>query len=158
MMINNTLLVTAISLFGLVVGLGCGSDPEDPGPGMSTPDASNADMDTVDAATEDMAVPDAGNCEGAGPPINPETLPNGVVSVAYEQDLEVLGGSQEGVNWSIADGALPTGLALDTMTGTIAGTPTMAGESTFAVSAEIPLSGECVIQPAYRGFTVTVSE
>jgi hypothetical protein len=165
---NNTLLLTAFSLFGLVVGLGCGSDPEDPTPDMSAPDAAmadmgtadaaTADMDTADAATADMTAPDAGGCEGAGPPINPETLPNGVVSVAYEQDLEVLGGSQEGVTWSIAEGALPAGLDLDAMTGTIAGTPTMAGESTFAVSAEIPPGGECVIQPAYHEFTMTVTE
>jgi hypothetical protein len=167
-MMNKTLLATAFSLFGLVVGLGCGSEPQGTDPDMNAADADvsdmnatdvdAADMGIADADVEDMGIADAGNCEGAGPPIEPETLYNGVVSVAYELDLEVFGGSQEGVTWSIAEGALPTGLALDVMTGSISGTPTMAGESTFAVSADIPPSDGCVIEPAYRDFTMTVTE
>ena len=95
--------------------------------------------------------------EGSGPPIQPGTLPDGVVGLEYSQDLEVVGGAQEGVVWSVASGSLPDGLTLDTMTGPIAGTPTAVGEFTFAVDATVQATGPCAIQPGYAEFIMIVA-
>src|SRR5207302_10219945 len=58
--------------------------------------------------------------------ITTPSLPNGTVNTAYSQTLSAAGGTG-GNTWTIASGALPTGLSL---TGaTIAGTPTTAGNN-----------------------------
>ncbi len=121
-------------------------------------DTTDSNTETTDAAPPPMVDTGGGRgCEGSGPPIEPETLSNGVVGIEYSQDLEVIGGSQEGVAWSIASGALPDGLTLDTMTGTITGTPTVAGEFSFAIDATVPTTGQCVIQPGYADLTITIA-
>ena len=64
------------------------------------------------------------------PVITTTSLPNGTVGNNYSQTL----GTQDGRpgEWTIASGALPAGLALSA-TGTISGTPTVAGTSNFTV-------------------------
>jgi len=62
------------------------------------------------------------------------TLPRAVTGTTYSQTLAADGGVGT-VSWSIASGALPTGLALGSTTGTLAGTPTVAGTYEFTVLA-----------------------
>ncbi len=60
------------------------------------------------------------------------TLPAGSVGAAYSATLTAAGGTSP-YTWSITTGTLPAGLTLNASTGTIAGTPTAAGTSTFTV-------------------------
>ncbi|MFN0098684.1 MAG: beta strand repeat-containing protein [Gemmatimonadaceae bacterium] len=63
--------------------------------------------------------------------ITTTSLPNGTRSSAYSQSLLATGGS--GVySWSVASGALPSGLTLAN-NGLLSGVPTSAGTSTFVV-------------------------
>ena len=60
-------------------------------------------------------------------------LPNGTVGVQYDQTLEATGGSGN-YKWSLAsDNDLPDRLGVDPYTGTIGGTPTEAGTTSFQV-------------------------
>ena len=65
------------------------------------------------------------------PVITTSTLPAGSVNVAYATALAASDGSGP-YTWSLASGSLPTGLSLSTG-GTIGGTPTAGGTSTFSV-------------------------
>ncbi len=60
-----------------------------------------------------------------------QSLPNGIVGIAYTTSLTAANGTQP-YAWSVIAGALPTGLTLST-TGQISGTPTVAGTS-FSVT------------------------
>ena len=62
------------------------------------------------------------------------TLPPGTASLSYSATLQASGGSG-GYRWTVLAGSLPAGLALDAVTGSISGIPTMAGSSTFTVRA-----------------------
>jgi hypothetical protein len=102
--------------------------------------------------------------------INPATLsittvslPSGTVATAYSASLGAQGGTTPYTNWSLSSGSLPAGLTLNASTGTISGTPTTAGTSTFTVkltdsgspaqTATQPLS----ILVAPPGFTITTT-
>ncbi len=70
--------------------------------------------------------------------INPSTLPNGTVGVAYSQTLTASTTAAGPFTWSIASGSLPSGLSLGTSTSAtdkISGTPTTNATSTFSVKA-----------------------
>ena len=58
-------------------------------------------------------------------------MPNGGVGASYSKTLTSTGGAPP-VAWSIASGALPSGLTLDPSTGVISGTPTAATGATPA--------------------------
>jgi len=60
-------------------------------------------------------------------------LANGTSGTAYSATLQASGGTGSYV-WSVSAGTLPAGLSLST-TGTISGTPTAAGTTTFTVRA-----------------------
>jgi len=62
------------------------------------------------------------------------SLPRAVTGTAYSQTLTADGGVGT-VSWSIGSGALPAGLALASATGTLSGTPTVAGTYEFTVLA-----------------------
>jgi uncharacterized protein with beta-barrel porin domain len=65
--------------------------------------------------------------------VSPATLPGGQVSAAYAQHLSASGGSGA-YTYSLASGALPPGIALSSG-GAISGTPTVAGNYNFTVTA-----------------------
>jgi len=66
----------------------------------------------------------------AAPSITTSSLPNGNVSVAYNQTLAATGGTTP-LTWAISSGSLPAGLTLTASTGAITGTPTTSGTSNF---------------------------
>jgi|GEM_PF-1485830 len=71
-------------------------------------------------------------------PVNPSittaagALPSGVVGTPYSVALAGAGGITPYI-WSIAQGTLPAGLALNASTGVISGTPSAAGSTSFTV-------------------------
>jgi hypothetical protein len=65
--------------------------------------------------------------------ISTTTLAAGRAKIAYSATESAAGGSGS-FTWSVASGALPVGLALNTATGAITGTPAAAG--TYAVTIE----------------------
>jgi DNA-binding beta-propeller fold protein YncE len=64
------------------------------------------------------------------------TLPDGTTGSAYSQNIAITG--QQGVSqsFSVIGGSLPAGLSLDAATGTISGTPTASGTSSFTIEAD----------------------
>lgn len=64
--------------------------------------------------------------------VTTNSLPNGIVNVAYSVTLQASGGATP-YTWSISGGTLPAGLTLTGSTGVIAGTPTTQGTSNFTV-------------------------
>jgi hypothetical protein len=64
--------------------------------------------------------------------ITTTSLPNGFVGVAYSQTVAATGGTTP-YTWTISVGSLPSGLSLNSSTGTISGSPTAAGTSSFTI-------------------------
>lgn len=88
----------------------------------------------------------------AYPVIETASLPAATVGVAYSATLVADGGAKP-YTWSIIQGALPDGLALDPATGEISGTPTAEGSHVFTVQvtdANVPP------KTASRPLTLTV--
>jgi hypothetical protein len=59
------------------------------------------------------------------------TMPNATTGSPYSASLDAIGGTSP-YSWSVESGSLPPGLSLST-TGTITGTPSTQGSSTFSV-------------------------
>ena len=70
---------------------------------------------------------------GAVITINPSTVPNGAVSVAYNQALTAMGGTSP-YAFGVISGTLPPGLSLSS-SGALSGTPTNGGNFNFTVRA-----------------------
>ncbi|MBQ7169737.1 MAG: putative Ig domain-containing protein [Synergistaceae bacterium] len=80
--------------------------------------------------------------------ITTTSLPSGTVNEPYSASLEA---SVSGATWSLVSGTLPAGLNLSSL-GTISGTPTTAGESSFKVRAALGTA------TAEKDLTITVNE
>jgi MYXO-CTERM domain-containing protein len=92
-------------------------------------------VDVLDRSNDIQPSAQPVNIESAGLVIVTTSLPVGTTGLPYTADLLAHGGTGA-YRWSIAAGALPAGLSLDTMAGRIAGTPTAESSSdvTIAVS------------------------
>jgi Putative Ig domain/Right handed beta helix region len=67
--------------------------------------------------------------------ITTSSLPNGTVTQAYSATMGATGGTSA-YTWAVSSGALPAGLNLAASTGTIFGTPTQAGTSSFTMQVK----------------------
>ena len=81
--------------------------------------------------------------------ITTTSLPDGTTGTAYTATLAA---DDSPVTWSISSGTLPDGLTLNTSTGAITGTPTIADKYTFTVRA---VSGS---QSAEKSLSITVNQ
>jgi len=68
------------------------------------------------------------------PEILTESLEDGIVGLLYTTKMAVDGTTP--ITWSVVDGALPPGLVLDELDGSISGVPGRAGEYSFTIKAE----------------------
>jgi len=84
--------------------------------------------------------------------ISGAALPSGVVGLAYSANLSASGGTAP-YAWNVLSGQLPAGLALSS-TGAITGTPTTAGQFTFAVQAT---DSSSPANTANQSFGITIS-
>jgi len=77
------------------------------------------------------------------PYVAPATLPAGTVGQAYSATFSAVGGNPATRQWTVSSGTLPTGLLLNSSTGTISGTPTSSAGSpySFGVVATDTASG-----------------
>lgn len=98
--------------------------------------------------------------------LNKMTLPRAVLGNAYPpfefQSLVSITGDPEyagtGVTWQVLSGALPAGLALSS-NGSLSGTPTTGGESTFQVRANYKThSGQATYKVFVASVTVALAE
>ena len=90
-----------------------------------------------------------GNITNAPPKINTTTpLPDGTVGTVYNQQLAA---ENTPTQWSVTNGTLPDGLTLNSA-GTITGTPSAVGSSTFTVTATNNGSGS-----DSKEFTLTIN-
>jgi Putative Ig domain len=83
------------------------------------------------AGQEDTQALSIGINPASPPDITTLSLPGGTVGLPYSEALSATGGTGVLI-WSLSAGSLPTNLALSG-TGTISGTPTVAGISNFTV-------------------------
>ena len=66
--------------------------------------------------------------------ITTTSLPGGIEGTSYSQTIMTTGGMSP-ITFSIVSGSLPTGLSINSSTGTISGTPTAGGTFNFTVQA-----------------------
>ena len=109
----------------------------DSGGGLSgTPTAagtSNFTITATDALGAKSSTPYSVKISPALSGINPATLPEGNVSIAYSQTFTAVGGTGPDT-FAVTSGSLPPGLML-TSAGVLSGTPTTVGTTDFTITA-----------------------
>src|SRR6266576_1408082 len=83
--------------------------------------------------------------------ITTSSLPSGQVQVSYSAPLQATGGAPP-YAWSVLSGQLPTNLALSPSSGTISGTPTVAGLFSFVIQVS-----DSVGRSTSSGFSIKTS-
>jgi large repetitive protein len=127
-----------------------------------TPNAAGSSSFTVrvtDSASVSATAPLSVSINPPALGITTSSLPAGTAGIAYSQALAAAGGTPP-YTWALATGSLPAGLSLSP-SGTISGTPSTAGSSSFtvrvtdsaSVSATAPLS--LTINPPSLGITTS---
>lgn len=86
--------------------------------------------------------------------LTPATLTDATAGVAYSQGFVADGGIAPYV-YAVASGSLPDGLSLDGASGALTGTPTVAGDFDFSISATDSTGGTPAT--ATNAYTLTVS-
>ena len=86
----------------------------------STPTKSDTQRYTIAIASNETLI------------ISSTNMPDGVEEITYNATVVALGGTPP-YSWSIGSGKLPDGLAIDTASGVISGTPTKKGNYNFTV-------------------------
>lgn len=83
--------------------------------------------------------------------VNPATLPAGVTGIPYSQSVTATGGTAP-YTYAVSSGSLPTGLTLNSATGSITGVPLQPGLFTFTIRATD--SAGCL---GARQYTLTIA-
>jgi len=87
------------------------------------------------------------------------SLPDGIIGIAYSGTLSATGGKTP-YTWSLASGSLPPGLALNSSTGEISGTPTATGTFNFTAritDANASTADKALSIAVYAPLSVTTS-
>jgi Ca2+-binding RTX toxin-like protein len=96
----------------------------------------------------------AAHVAASGTPISlsPSSLPDWTNGVAYNQTVTASGGTPA-YTYTVASGALPNGLGINSGTGAITGTPTVSGTFAFTIQAEDSLSAT-----GTQAYSVTIND
>lgn len=105
---------------------------------LSTP---STDVEAAEPATLMVAGTVTINVPTA-PTFTADTPPGGTVGVAYSYTFMASGAPSP--TFSVTSGSLPAGLALDSTTGVLSGTPTTAATSTFTIGASNGIAPDAV--------------
>ncbi len=113
-------------------------------------------MDAREASTTTQSLALTIGQSTAGFRIALPPLPNGIAGVAYPPSQFVALGGSGHYTWSVQQGVLPAGLALNAATGILTGVPTTAGLSSFVVG--VTDSGQSPLRTAVTPqLTIVVS-
>ena len=85
--------------------------------------------------------------------ITTQSLAGGTINLTYSATLSATGGKQP-YTWSIASGVLPTGLSLNSSTGSITGMPTVVGSFNFTAQVADSSSPQ---QIATQGLSIAIT-
>ena len=88
--------------------------------------------------------------------LTPASLPNPVAATPYSATLTAAGGTAP-YTYSVSSGSLPAGLSLNTATGVLSGTATVAGSFTFSLRASDSSTGVGAPFSATNSYTMTIA-